>query len=133
MELIQQLLDSEKLRFLIVGGLNTALGFGLFAFFNWTFSKYEFGYMIALVLSQIISLFFAFWLHKTFTFKTAGHLWQDFIRFTMVNSVNYVINWIALPILVHGMHMNPLIGQLIVLIVTTVLSFVGHKYFSFKR
>lgn len=133
MNLVKRLLGDEKFRFLLVGGFNTGFGFIIYAFFTFVFKKMEFGYMLALVISQILSLFVAFWLHKKVTFKKAGHLVKDFIRFTMVNALSYAINWLALPLLVHGLRWNPLVGQFSVLIVTTLISFVGHKYFSFKR
>ncbi|WP_246111546.1 GtrA family protein [Weissella muntiaci] len=130
---ISVLLDSEKFRFLLVGGFNTAFGFAIYALFTWLLRGLEFGYMLALIISQVASLFVAFDLHKKFTFKTQGHVVKDFIRFTMVNAVNYAFNLLLLPILVHGFKFNALVAQLSILIFTTVVSFIGHKYFSFRR
>ncbi|MGO2926949.1 MAG: GtrA family protein [Leuconostoc citreum] len=68
--------------------------------------------MIGLIVSQFVS---------------------NFVRFTMVNAVSYLINLIVLPLLVNVTHMNPLIAQFLILLVTTMISFVGHKFFSFRR
>jgi putative flippase GtrA len=133
MNFIKQLLSDERVRFLLVGGFNTGFGFVIYAGFTFLFRHLEFGYMLALIISQIISLFVAFALHKKVTFKKEGHLIKDFIRFAMVNSVSYLINLAVLPLLVHGAHWHPLVAQFGVLVVTTLISFVGHKYFSFKR
>lgn len=133
MSIIKRLLDDEKVRFLLVGGFNTLFGFVIYAMFTFLLQNIEFGYMLALIISQITSLFVAFALHKKVTFRKDGHTIKDFIRFALVNSVSYAINLVILPILVHGLDWHPLVAQFSVLVVTTLISFVGHKYFSFKR
>ncbi|COI26131.1 GtrA family protein [Weissella confusa] len=133
MNFLKRLTGDERVRFLLVGVFNTGFGFAIFSLFTYILKSFEYGYMVALVISQILATVVAFWLHKTVTFKAPGHLIRDFVRFAMVNSVSYVINLITLPVLVHGFDWNPYVGQFSLLLITTLISFVGHKYFSFKR
>lgn len=130
---IKKIIADEKFRFLLVGGFNTFFGFFIFTSLTLTLKAVPHGYMGALVISQIVSNFVAFYLHRKVTFRVQGQVVKDFIRFTMINLVSYVINLIVLPLLVNFGHMNPITAQFLILIVTTVISFVGHKFFSFRR
>ncbi len=130
---IKKLISDEKFRFLLVGGFNTFFGFFIFTGLTLTLQAVPHGYMVALVISQIVSNFVAFYLHRKVTFRVKGQVVKDFIRFTMINIVSYVINLIVLPLLVTLAHLNPIVAQFLILIVTTVISFVGHKFFSFRR
>ena len=130
---IKKLISDEKFRFLLVGGFNTFFGFFIFTGLTLTLQAVPHGYMVALVISQIVSNFVAFYLHRKVTFRLKGQVVKDFIRFTMINIVSYVINLIVLPLLVTLAHLNPIVAQFLILIVTTVISFVGHKFFSFRR
>lgn len=130
---IKKIIADEKFRFLLVGGFNTGFSFLIFSTLTLALKAIPQGYMIALVVSQIVSNFVAFYLHRKVTFRVKGQVVKDFIRFTMINIVSYVINLIALPVLVTFGHINPISAQLLILIVTTIISFVGHKFFSFRR
>jgi putative flippase GtrA len=46
--------------------------------------------------------------------------------------VSLGINLVTLPILV-GIGMPRILAQALIIVVTTVLSYVGHRYFSFRR
>lgn len=133
LENIKKIITDEKFRFLMVGGFNTFFGFLIFTGLTLSLKTVPHGYMIGLVVSQIVSNFVAFYLHRKVTFRVKGQLVKDFIRFTMINMVSYAINLIILPILVNVGHMNPISAQFLILIVTTTISFVGHKFFSFRR
>lgn len=126
-------INGEKIRFLIIGAINTVLGTAIYSILLLNLNKFEYGYMAALILSQIISLFFGFYLHRKFTFKVKGNLIIDFTRFSMVSALSYAINIIILPILVSIGHWNPFYAQISILIITTLISFIGHKFFSFRR
>ena len=130
---IKKIIADEKFRFLLVGGFNTGFSFLIFSTLTLALKAIPQGYMIALVVSQIVSNFVAFYLHRKVTFRVQGQVVKDFVRFTMINLVSYVINLVVLPLLVNFGHMNPIAAQFLILIVTTMISFVGHKFFSFRR
>lgn len=132
--LISRVLADQRVRFLAVGGVNTVLGYAIYAALaQWVFVDVPFGYLIALVISYAISISVAFVLYRRFVFVVRGNVLVDFIRFLGVYAVSILANAAALPVLVEVLGLHPLLAQAIVLIVTTLISFVGHKYFSFRR
>ena len=125
---IRALLAREQVRFLIVGGINTAVGYGFFALFL-LFS----GYLASLYLSYAVAVSVAFVLHRRFTFRVSGNVAVDFVRFVGVYVISLAIDTAVLPLLVEVVGLHALVAQAIALVITTVISYVGHKWFSFRR
>lgn len=122
------LLAREEVRFLIVGVINTAVGYALFAVF-----LLFFGYLASLYLSYAVAVTVAFVLHRRFTFRVRGNVAVDFVRFVGVYVVSLAVNTVVLPVLVEVVGLHPLVAQGISLVITTLISYVGHKWFSFRR
>lgn len=132
--LILRLILDQRVRFLIVGATNTLVGYVVFAALtHWIFDEVFLGYLISLALSYAVAITLAFVLYRHFVFGVTGHVLRDFIRFVGVYLVAIGINAIALPLLVEGLRFSPLLAQAIILIVTTIVSFFGHREFSFRR
>ena len=131
---IQRLLADERVRFLIVGGVNTVIGYGLFALLQLTVGD-VIGYLGSLYISTAIAVLIAFVLHRRFTFRVSGSgsVLRDFLRFASVYAVSLAINTAILPVLVELAHLDPLVAQAITIVVTTLISYFGHKLFSFRR
>lgn len=131
---IARFFGDQRIRFLAVGGINTLLGYVIFAALaQWVFVDVAFGYLLALIVSYAISITVAFVLYRRFVFVVKGNVVVDFVRFVSVYAVSIGANAVALPLLVEIAGLHPLVAQAIVLAVTTLISFVGHKYFSFRR
>ncbi|WP_233197435.1 GtrA family protein [Cryobacterium sp. N21] len=127
-----RLLRDQRVRFLAVGATNTAVGYLVFSFFTlWVFADVYLGYLISLALSYVVGITLAFVLYRRFVVH--GHVLRDFARFVSVYLVAIGINAAALPLLVEVVLVPPLLAQLFILLVTTLLSFFGHKKFSFRR
>jgi putative flippase GtrA len=131
-KLIKKLLNNQKIRFLIVGGLNTLVSFILFAIFDQIFKNIKNGYILALSFSWIIAVIFAFFMQRNFVFTSKGQKTKEFIKFVALNIAMYFINLGILSLLIQNFNLNHLIAQLIALVVTTLISFFGNKYFTFK-
>lgn len=131
---LRRMLDDERVRFLLVGGTNTVVGYGLFALLELTIGQ-RVGYLVSLYLSYAIAVAVAFVLHRRFTFRVtgSGNVLLDFVRFASVYVVTLAINTVALPLLVELGGLVPLVAQAIVVVVTTAVSYFGHKFFSFRR
>ena len=122
------------MRFLAVGATNTVVGYLVFSGFTlWVFADVYLGYLLSLALSYTVGITLAFVLYRRFVFLVHGHLLRDFGRFVSVYLVAIGINAAVLPLLVEAAHVPPLLAQLIILVATTLLSFFGHKKFSFRR
>lgn len=127
--MIQRLLAREQFRFLLVGGVNTVVGYALFVAFELLFGQY----LLSLYLSYAVAVPLAFFLHRRFTFRVSGTVVADFTRFVGVYLVSLAVNTVVLPALVELLHLPPLVAQAVSVVVTTVISYVGHKWFSFRR
>jgi putative flippase GtrA len=131
---LRRLYGDERVRFLVVGGFNTALGYAIFAvLFLWAGSTI--GYLACLYVQYAISVPLAFVLHRTITFRAQadGRVVVDFLRFCVVYLISLAVNTLALPVLVELVHLPPLAAQAIVVAVSTAFTYFGHKLFSFHR
>jgi putative flippase GtrA len=122
----------EQIRFLIVGGLNTFVGFGTFALFQFL-SNGALHEVIVLLLAHTAASNSAFILQRKVVFRVSGRVLLDYIRFQSVYVVPLGINAIALPVLVRVGDVNVYLAQFLLTVVSALISYVGHKYFSFKR
>ncbi|HEX4169308.1 MAG TPA: GtrA family protein [Bryobacteraceae bacterium] len=130
----------QFVRYVLVGGFNTAFGFGVFALLNWSFRRLgSFAYMYAWLLSNVIAITAAFLAYKWFVFRTRGNYLIELIRCFSVYGSGMLFGAVALPITVtilrrimHKPEQAPYIAGALLTVVTVVLSFLGHRHFSFR-
>lgn len=128
------LIADQRVRFLAVGATNTLVGYLIFSALTlWVFAEVPFGYLLSLAISYAIAIVIAFVLYRRFVFKVTGHVVRDFVRFVSVYAVAIGINAVLLPVFVELLGLHPLLAQAITLVITTLLSFFGHRDFSFRR
>jgi len=134
-----RLVHDQRVAFLVVGGINTVVGFGIFVACSETVGHivdHRFGRVAAALvtagISHVLGVLFAFVMHRRFVFRVRGHVLRDLMRFWSVYLVAGAINIVALPVLVElGLHRIP--AQAIIVAATTLLSYFGHRHFSFRR
>jgi putative flippase GtrA len=130
----------QFVRYLLVGGFNTAFGFGVFAFLNWLFRGLgSFAYMYAWAIANVIAITAAFLAYKWFVFRTRGNYLIEWIRCFSVYGSGLLFGAVALPITVtilrrtmHRPELAPYLAAALLAVVTIILSFMGHKHFSFR-
>lgn len=130
---MRALLRDQRFRFLLVGGVNTVFGFGLYWLLLLALGERPFAYLISLAVSWAISITVAFLLYRTFVFVVRGNVLIDYLRFVSVYAVSILLNAVGLAALVELLMVHPLIAQAVMIVITTVLSYVGHRWFSFRR
>jgi putative flippase GtrA len=129
----------QLLRYLAVGAFNTVFGYGCFALFTMLLSPLmAYGYVLASVLANSLSITFAFLGYKWFVFKTEGNYLKEWARCLGVYITGMVLSAAALPFVVAMVrretgrdHSAPYIAGAIVLVFTISFSFFGHRRFSF--
>lgn len=131
-KLIERLLGDERIRFLLVGGFNTAFGYFVFVVVQATLGHWI-GYIGSLYTSHVLASLVAFVLHRRLVFRVSGNLVIDFLRFQSVYLVSLAVNTIMLPFLVEILGWNIYLSQAVIVVVTVTASFLGHKFFSFRR
>jgi putative flippase GtrA len=131
---------SQLLRYLVVGAGNTLFGYGLFVLLTMLLTPTaKYGYLLASLLGNIISITFAFLGYKWFVFKTRGNYLTEWIRCLGVYATSMVLSLAALPFVVAlvrrqtGLDQKaPYIAGAIILLFSVMFSFLGHRHFSFN-
>jgi len=127
-KIIQKLLTRKEFRFLIVGGINTVVGYGAYAIFI----SIGIQYLIANIMSTIIGVINSYLWNRFFTFKSKGKALGEIMRFSLVYLTSFCCSTLFLYLIVGRFGMNTYIAGALNIVVTTIISWVGHKNFSFK-
>ena len=127
-ERIKRLLNRQEIRFIFVGGLNTLIGYGLYALFVYI----GINYLVSNTIATIIGVIHSFIWNKYFTFKSNKKIKDEVFKFICVYLISYTIGMITLYIIKDVFNISPYIAGLINLVITTLISFFGHKYISFN-
>lgn len=123
-------------RFIIVGIYNTIMGYLIFVGLNFVLSKMDFHYLVILTISYIFSVTHAYVTQRIVVFRSKGKVTGEYPRFFLVNLLALGVN----AILLHGLMQSKTFGfdlgveisQAIALGMVTMISFWGHKFFSFS-
>ena len=137
----------EKLRYLVVGVWNTAFSYGLFLLGIRLFAGsletathldpklvaigIQLGAWILAVVQSTATM-------KYFAFRSKGHLRKQVLRAYVIylpaQGLSMVILWLAMLALTPGLgnRYAAMVGQLFAVFVTTIFSYFGHKYFTFR-
>jgi putative flippase GtrA len=126
-----RVIRDQRVAFLIVGAINTVVGFTTFAAFLVLLGESR--YLVALACAHVVSVLIAFVLYRFVVFRVRGHLLADLWRFETVYLLALAVNFVLLPLLVEIVHLPVLLAQALIVTVTSVMSWVGHKNFSFRR
>lgn len=116
-------------KFIVVGVLNTALGYAVI-----------FGFMYLLGVSPVLSnaagyligLTVSYLLNRNFTFRSAAKSKPEIFRFLLVFLISYFANLSVLLILIQNMGMHEGIAQVLAGIVYVATSFLMNKYYVFR-
>lgn len=127
-----RLIRDQRIAFLLVGGLNTLIGFVWFVVFQYLIQAFA-GYIVVLLCAHLAAVLCAFVLYRRFVFRVHGHVWRDLGRFELVNLTALVVNLATLPVLVEVFALPVLLSQVIITGATMLISFFGHRGFSFRR
>lgn len=90
-------------------------------------------YMLAILAAQAITITVAFPTYRRLIFRSRRPWRQDLPRFVAVWSGGFVAGIVVTPGLVEFVGMAPLVAQVVAVVGVAVLSYLGHRYFSFAR
>ena len=121
----------DKIRFLLVGGVNAAFSYVLFAIFILILGTQH--HQMCVAMQWIFSSVFSYFNQKFFVFCTKGNYLQEYIKCCSTWVVSYFLNVIILEIFLRFILKNVYISQFISLFLVSVVTYVLFKYFAFKR
>jgi putative flippase GtrA len=124
-------LHETKLRFLVVGGVNTALGLTLFPFLYLILGSLRIHYFILLIASGVICVLFSFLTNKLFVFRTHGNYLSELFRFVMFHLSQFALSLVAVPFLVEFAGISPVVAQPPFAVLVILTSYFWHRHVTF--
>ncbi|MGN1235037.1 MAG: GtrA family protein [Christensenellaceae bacterium] len=142
-DLVKKLYYDMRIRFLFVGCLNTAIGFGTdalvcFLFQRFTSTPAAIYQVVAIWTGTLLGAINSYFWNKYFTFRSKKKSWREIGRFALVYIGCFLFSYLS------QMGLQAWLGyadaswafylvKLGVLVVQTLLSWFGQKYFSFRK
>ena len=120
----------EKLRFLLVGGFNTVFAYGVYAFL---LEIIKLPYLLALFIQYFITINVSVATMRYYVFRSKGNFIKEFLKAWSVYIGLFFANTVGLSFLVEICRIDELWAQGIYLTFSTILTYILHKYFSFRK
>ena len=120
----------QKIRFLLVGGFNTTLAYLLFILFV---KGLNIPYKISLITQYIITINISIFSMRYYVFCSQKTLKTEYIRAWATYLFMLCFNYAVLFILIDISGFNVVLSQGIYTIVSTIITFLLHKNFSFRN
>lgn len=133
----------QKLRYLLVGGFNTVFAYSILAILIWTYEKInisnnlnlneEIIANLALFTQYVLCVNLSFITMKYYVFQSKGKWKAEFVKAWSVYIFLYLINAPIMTFLMVTMNLHALVAQAIYLIFSTIITYILHKYYSFRK
>lgn len=127
---------AEKLRFLVVGVWNTAFSTGLLWVLENTIPHDPRNIVhnqLILTLLWVIAVTQNFFTFKLLVFRTEGRWLKEYVRMYITYAGTFVIQSVLIQVLSQYFHLTLFVANIPVIFLVTILSYVGHKYFTFRH
>lgn len=124
-----KILQYSFIKYLMVGMINTLVGFGIIFLLMYRGLLPEIANFIGYLCGFILS----FILNKYFTFKSKNYVKSEFIRFALSMGIAYLINLLILVISYRYFGINEYISQIIAGIFYTLSGYLLSKFYAFKH
>lgn len=137
---------NQKIRFILVGGFNTAVSFLIYYMFLYLTSGKE---QLSLLLMNLVNINISIATMRYYVFQSTGPFIKEYTKAFSSYVVLYFINMGLLATFVRIIHiqetlspdsmllsipnLNKAIAQLCCVIIITIMTFFIHKYFSFRK
>lgn len=131
---INQILELEIFkqlrRFLVIGGIATIISYSVFSFSIRVLSLH---YVWANILAFVMSIIFSYNMNKRWSFEAAAQQRSHLTQYLILYLSSLVVGTIILRITIGLLGIMPEIAFIISLCFTTVINFLGTKFFVFKK
>jgi hypothetical protein len=88
---------------------------------------------LLLSVSWLVSLVAVFFVYRKLVFRVSGHVWLDLARFALVNLTSLLVNVGLLSLFADILKYPRIPTQLVITVLSVLISYFGHRYFSFRR
>ena len=122
----------QFIRYLAVGGWNTVFGMAIYAgLYYWLGGRFH--YLVLAIPANILAITNAYICYKLFVFRTRGNILGEYFRCYIVYGGMMLAGAAGLFVLVEWLRMPPIAANCACTAVLTVVSYLSHKSFSFKK
>ena len=122
----------EQILYLVIGGWNTVFGYGVWAVLQYLLGSYV-HYLVVVVLSWPLAVLNAYLGYRLVVFESRGPMLTELPRFSLVYFATLVANVALLPLALSALPLNIYVIQALFTAAVVFVSYLGHKYFSFRR
>lgn len=120
----------EKLiKFGFVGIINTIINLIIFNILIY----FGMNYIVANSIGFIVGMVNSYMWNNIWVFKAKSKSPKTIIKFIIVNLIVLGINNLLLFILVKEFGLNKTVAQIMVLVITTLVNFLGNRFWTFKE
>lgn len=120
----------EQVLYLAVGGWNTLFGYAVFATLYYLVGDVV-GYGVVIVVSYVVAILNAYVGYRYVAFRSHGSVLHELPRFSVVYLATMVVNLVFFPIALQVLPASPYLVQAVFMFGVVVVSYLGHRYFSF--
>ena len=120
----------QKLRFLLAGGFNTAVGYSLVFLGQYFLGGYMFPQVI-FGLAYLISSLSSFTVMKHLVFRTSGNYLREYLKYLSSSVTSALIGLGVLSLVVDFLGGNEYLGQFLAMSASVVTSYIMLKYYAF--
>jgi putative flippase GtrA len=124
-------LHETKVRFLLAGALNTVVGLAAYPALFFLLAPLKLHYMVVLGITQVSCVAFSYLTNKFLVFRTAGNYLRESGKFVLFHLAYFLVNLIALPLLVEIFGMSPVWGQTLFAVAVIITSYFWHSNITF--
>ena len=128
---ISKFWSNQKLRFLVIGGVNTIWGIISFPVLYALIKPQADLYLWLLVFTYVLNTTLSFLTQKYIVFKSQGNHLRQYLKFCIFQGVVFTVNIILLPMVVELTGSGPVVPQIIFTIFIALGSYVFHRYVTF--
>lgn len=122
----------RELRYLLVGGFNTLVGYGLGVGLYLAFADRLHILVIGLI-ANILAITVSFTTYKYLVFCSPGRWLAEYLRSYLVYGSSALIGIMLLWLLVDGLRLPIWLAQGLAMLLTIIASYLGHDRFTFRR
>ena len=120
----------EALRYLVVG----VIGMIISVFTYWLCRKFEMHYVVANVISWIITVIIVYVLNRKYVFKSkSGKIIREFTSFVVVRIFTLFLETGTIWLVVDAVHGDDVVGKFLGQFVVIVSNYLFSKFFIFKK
>jgi putative flippase GtrA len=126
------MISKFNLNYILVGILNTILGYWIGIFFYFALYK-KVGILGVGLITNFFNISISYMNYKILLFKTKGNIIKEyiksFINYGFAGLLSIFLLWISYEII----HLNIFLSQLIALFFVVIFSYFGNKFFVFNN